>query len=125
LRQKRAKSIKRVGLGGRLVGSPAKYAGKTDGDAGLVTVRPVQTLEGQLEDELGLDGAHRAELLDHVVSDEGIDAADFLVGQPRVSLGDGHERAGGPVPDAERVVGVEASSLATAALGEQEHGVDC
>ena len=45
-------------------------------------------------DKLGLDGAHRAELLDHVVSDEGIDAADFLVGQPRVSLGDGHERAG-------------------------------
>ena len=58
----------------------------------LCRVERLQALEGQLEDELGLDGADRAELLDHVAADEGVDPADLLVGQARVGLGDRHER---------------------------------
>ena len=50
---------------------------------------------------------------------EGVDAADLGVGQARVRLGDRHQRAGARVPDAERVVGVQAGALAAAALGEQ------
>ena len=57
----------------------------------LCRVRAVDPLEGQLEDQLGLDRAHRAELLDHVAAHEGVDLADLLVGQARVSLGDRHQ----------------------------------
>src|SRR4051812_45603737 len=84
-----AEGLEGVGLGGGLVEAPAEDAGEADGDPRLVAGRALEPFEGQLEDEVGLDGADGAELLDHVAADEGVDPADLLVGQPRIRLGDG------------------------------------
>ena len=58
----------------------------------------------------GVDDAHRPELLERVLANESIDFADLGVGQPRVRLGERHQRA--VVPHAEGVVGIEARPAA-------------
>src|SRR5262249_1030769 len=87
-------------------------------------VGTIETLEGELEDELWLDCAHRAELLDHVGPHKRVNAPDLGVGETRVGLRDRHQRAGTRVPDSDRIIGVQAGALAAAALGAYEHGVD-
>src|SRR5687768_13146374 len=84
--------------------------------------RPRDALEAQLEHLYRLDRTHGTKPLDGVPPHPAIERVDLLVGQPRISLGDGHELA--TVPDAERVVGEEAGAAATAGLRVDQDRVD-
>ena len=57
----------------RLSWRQRRMRGKRHGDAGLVAGGALDGLESQLEDQLRLDAAHRAEALDGVAPHKGID----------------------------------------------------
>src|SRR5258705_3404624 len=114
--------LERIRLPDRLVLAHPQHAGKPHGDAGLVARGALDSLESQLEDQLRLHRAHRAEALERVPADEGVHLADLLVGEAGVGLGEGDELA--LLPDAECVVGVEARALAVALLRVDEDGVE-
>src|SRR5437868_11060661 len=59
-----------VRFGNGLVGAHAQHPGEAHGDSGLVAVGALDTLEAQLEHELGLHDPDRAEALDGVPADE-------------------------------------------------------
>src|SRR5438874_13531154 len=97
--------LERVGLRCGLVGAPAQDARKAHGDAALVARRRLDRLERQLEDQLRLDPAYRAEALERVCAHPCVDVANLGVGQSRVRLRKWNELAAAPYR--ERVVGVE------------------
>ena len=67
--------------------------GKRMASAGLVAARGKDGVEGDLEHELRLDGAHRAELFGRVRAHEAVEADQLLVGEAGVGLTDRHELA--------------------------------
>src|SRR5690349_7635164 len=63
----------RVRLPRRLVLAHPQHPGKTHGNPRLVAAGALDALEAQLEDELGLHGAHGAEPVERVLADERVD----------------------------------------------------
>ena len=53
--------------------------------------RAMHAIEGDLEHELGLDLAHRAEAVHRVVAHEAVELAQLLVGEAEIGLADRHE----------------------------------
>src|SRR5689334_13805997 len=74
--------VDRVRLADRLVLAHAQHPREAHRDARLVALGSLDAFEAQLEDELGLHHAHRAEALDGVAADEVVHLADLLVGEP-------------------------------------------
>ena len=69
----------------------AQHAREAHRDAALVAGAAVDALEAELEHQRRPHAAHRAELLERGPADDRVDAAELLVGQARVGLGEGHQ----------------------------------
>ena len=76
----------------------------------------------ELEHMHGLHVSHRAELLDRVAADPGIELADLGIGEPGIRLRDRHQRA--VAPHGERVIGVQRCAPSVSRLRVHHHGVD-
>ena len=99
-------------------------AGEAHGHARFVAGGAVEALEGDLQHQavflVGFYRAHRAEAVDRVVAGETVDLFQFFVREAEIGLADGDQFVAAVfalAPDAERVVRIEAGSLAVAALG--------
>src|SRR5687768_4027639 len=82
--RERLQRVEAVGVGRRLVGAPAQDPREAHGDAGLVPAGAVDALEAELEDVLGLHGAHRPEPLERVRADPAVEPQDLGVVEARV-----------------------------------------
>ena len=119
-----------VGLARRLVRAQPVDARKSHCHAGFVARRARQPLEGDFQHQslVGLvhHMADRTEFFRGVAPHEAIDLQQLFIGEAEIGLADRHELlallAGGPDP--ERVVGIIRGSLAMAALGIHQHGID-
>src|SRR3546814_13915900 len=95
-------------------------AGEAHGDAGFVAGRAGDAVEGDLQDQLRLHDAHRAEAVDGVVSDPAVELAQFLVGESEIGLAHPPKPPGPPLcsaPPAARVTGIAGIALALARPG--------
>ena len=118
--QQHFECLQRVRLLGRLV-FPLHDAGRADGQARFASSRRLDAVEGDLEDKPGAQGPHGAECLEGVLPDEGVDAPDFLIGEPGGGLRYGDEFAS--APHAEGVVAVEPLMASVSRLGIDENRI--
>lgn len=111
-----------IGVGHRLVLTPAQDAREAHRDAGFVPRATVHRFNPQLEHMMRRDRAHRAEALGSIGPDPTIQLQNFAVVQTRIRLGDRHQLAF--VPQPEGVIGIERAASAVAGLRIQQHGID-
>ena len=107
----------------RLVGADAEDAGEAEGEAAGVAGAAHDVVEGDFEDDEGLDGAEVAAVFEGVELEELGEFGDLDVGDAGVGFADVEEFAV-EVADGEGVVGEELGAAAAAVFGAGDDDVE-
>src|ERR1035437_345418 len=116
--------LESVDLARALVGPDAHYARKAKREAGLMTRRTLDHVEGHFDYDRRLDLPETAEAAKRVGLEPGGHFGYLRVCQTRVGLANRDQPFGGFVADRERVVGQDGVTLAVADLDTDDHAVD-